>query len=139
MKWIIVNKETLQIMGSYEAEVKDDSSAKRSWLLAEPVCKHVELPGGLEEELSEAALVDGEIVLQFSSAKEDAQIARAWSALRTQRDALLAETDKYMLTDYPISSGNKTAMETYRNALRDLPSQVTDPRDTVTWPTKPQL
>lgn len=139
MKWIIVNKESLQIMGSYEAEQKDDSSANRSWLLAEPVCKHLELPVGLEAELVEAVLQNDEIVLQHSNAKEDAQIASAWASLRSQRDQKLAETDKYMLPDYPISAGNKTAMETYRNALRDLPSQVTDPRDAVTWPTIPQV
>lgn len=126
-------------MGSYEAEAKDDTSANRSWLLAEPVCKHLELPEGLEEELAEAVLVEGEIVLQHSEAKEDAQIANAWTVLRAKRDALLTDTDKYMLPDYPISQGNKTAVEQYRNALRDLPSQVTDPRDVVTWPTKPQV
>ena len=136
MKWIIVNKESLQIMGSYEAEQKDDSSANRSWLLAEPVCKHLEL-GELDEETCEAWMDGEEMKLRHSEAKEDEQIAKAWALLRAVRDQKLLETDKYMLSDYPISSGNKTAMEVYRNALRDLPSQVTDPRDAVTWPVMP--
>lgn len=138
MKWIIVNKESLQIMGSYEAEQKDDSSANRSWLLAEPVCKHLEL-GALDEETCEAWMDGDEMKLRHSEAKEDVQIEKAWAALRAKRDQKLAETDKYMLSDYPISAGNKTAMEVYRNALRDLPSQVSDPRDEVTWPTMPTV
>lgn len=136
MKWIIVNKESLQIMGSYEAEQKDDSSANRSWLQAEPICKHIEL-GELDEETCEAYMDGDEIKLRFSEAKEDMQIEKAWKELRNERDRKLTESDKYMLSDYPISAGNKTAMEVYRNALRDLPSQVSDPRDEVTWPTMP--
>lgn len=126
-------------MGSYEADAKDDTSAKRSWLMAEPVCKHLELPQDLDEALAEAYMDGDEIKLRHSEAKEDAQIASAWAVLRSKRDSLLAETDKYMLADYPISQGNKTAMESYRNTLRDLPSQVTDPRDEVSWPSKPQV
>lgn len=137
MKYVIVNKESLQIMGSYEADAKDDSSANRSWLLAEPVCKHLELPEELDLETCEAWMDGEEMKLRHSEAKEDAQIQKAWNTLRAVRDQKLLETDKYMLSDYPISAGNKTAMEVYRNALRDLPSQVSDPRDEVTWPTMP--
>lgn len=136
MKWMIVNKESLQIMGSYEAEQKDDSSANRSWLLAEPICKHLEL-GELDEETCEAYMDGEEMKLRHSEAKEDEQIEKAWMRLRADRDAKLNATDKYMLSDYPISAPNKTAMEVYRNALRDLPSNVSDPRDEVEWPEMP--
>ena len=139
MKYIIVNKESLQIMGSYEAEVKDDSSANRSYLAAEPICKHIELPENLEEALAEAYMDGEELSLRHSEAKEDAQLANAWSSLRSQRDAKLAATDKYMTSDFPISSGNKTLIEAYREALRDLPSQVTDPRDEISWPAHPNV
>ena len=138
MKWMIVNKESLQIMGSYEAEQKDDSSANRSWLLAEPVCKHLEL-GELEEETCEAFMDGDELKLRHSEAKEDMQIEKAWDKLRAERDAKLNATDKYMLSDYPISAGNKTAMENYRNALRDLPSNTSDPRDEIEWPEMPNV
>lgn len=139
MKYIIVNKESLEIKGSYEAPAKDDSSANRSWLAAEPVCKHLELPQNLEAELVEAVLVDGEITLQHSSAKEDAQIAQAWNTLRYKRDSLLQGTDKFMLSDFPISEGLRSLIETYRSDLRNLPSQVSDPREEVIWPVKPQV
>lgn len=137
--FIIVKKQTLEIMGSYEALSKDDSSARRSHLMAEPLCKHLELPSELNKETCEAYMDGQDMKLRLSAAKEDAQLAKAWDSLRSMRDNKLAETDKYMLADFPISSGNKTLIEAYREALRDLPSHVTDPRDTVTWPTKPNV
>ena len=57
--------------------------------------------------------------------------ARA-AAVRTQRDARLAETDYLALSDSTLTD----AMKTYRQALRDVPAQSGFP-DNVTWPTKP--
>jgi len=48
------------------------------------------------------------------------------------RDALIAATDYYALTDVTLGA----AMTTYRQALRDVPAQAGFP-NTVTWPTKP--
>ena len=60
-----------------------------------------------------------------------------WDALRQERNKLLAETDYLALTDYTISSEEKKQeWLTYRQALRDLPSNTTDPENPV-WPTKP--
>jgi hypothetical protein len=56
----------------------------------------------------------------------------AWSSLRTKRTKLLAETDYLASSDLTLSED----MRTYRQALRDLPSNTTDPANPV-WPTKP--
>ena len=56
------------------------------------------------------------------------------SELRAERNAKLAETDIYMISDYPITTEQKTAWETYRQALRDM--DFSDPNN-ITWPTKP--
>ena len=56
----------------------------------------------------------------------------AWSNLRTKRMNLLAETDYLALVDSTLS----TDMRTYRQALRDLPANTSDPAN-PTWPTKP--
>jgi hypothetical protein len=45
-------------LGSYEAEVKDDSSTNRSWLLAEPQASHFELPEGMDEETVKPVFVE---------------------------------------------------------------------------------
>ena len=57
------------------------------------------------------------------------------SELRAERNAKLAETDVYMVSDFPITSEQKTAWQTYRQALRDM--DFSDP-DNITWPTKPE-
>ena len=53
-------------------------------------------------------------------------------ALRTERNARLAETDYLALSDSTLTD----EMRTYRQALRDLPANTTDPANPV-WPVKP--
>ena len=52
--------------------------------------------------------------------------------LRTKRNRLIAETDYLALSDATLTD----EMSTYRQALRDLPANTTDPANPV-WPTKP--
>ena len=55
-----------------------------------------------------------------------------WVSIRSKRDALLHETDWASLADSPAISD---AMKTYRQNLRDIPSQ--SDVDNITWPDKP--
>lgn len=57
--------------------------------------------------------------------------------VRYQRDAMIAETDYLMMPDYPISDEDKALVETYRQALRDIPEQEGFPSN-VQWPVAPQ-
>ena len=52
--------------------------------------------------------------------------------LRARRNQLLAETDYLALSDVTLS----TEMAEYRQALRDLPANTSDPAN-PTWPVKP--
>jgi hypothetical protein len=66
-----------------------------------------------------------------------AEIARLEAAqpmveLRQQRNLLIAETDYLALSDATLTDD----MKTYRQTLRDLPANTTDPANPV-WPTKP--
>jgi len=66
-----------------------------------------------------------------------AEIARLEAAqpmveLRQQRNRLIAETDYLALSDATLTD----EMSTYRQTLRDLPANTTDPANPV-WPTKP--
>jgi len=60
---------------------------------------------------------------------------RAIAQLRLERNALLVETDFYALQDVTMSED----METYRQALRNLPSGLTTVEEVqaVTFPVKP--
>lgn len=60
--------------------------------------------------------------------------AEAGASVRTQRDAKLAETDFYGLSDVTMSA----EMTTYRQALRDITSHANFPYLAEDdWPTKP--
>jgi len=57
--------------------------------------------------------------------------------LRTKRNTILEQSDRYAINDYPHS--NLTVQQEwldYRQALRDLPSVTEDPANPV-WPTAP--
>ena len=55
-----------------------------------------------------------------------------WSNLRSRRQVLLCETDYLALADATLTD----EMRAYRQALRDLPANTTDPANPV-WPVKP--
>ena len=57
---------------------------------------------------------------------------QALNALRNQRNRLLTETDYLALSDQTLTA----EMAAYRQALRDLPANTTDPANPV-WPVKP--
>ena len=89
--------------------------------------------------------INGEKV-QFTAAEEtardaeeqawaDGALARAQANLRSRRDALLAATDFYALSDVTMSDD----MKTYRQELRDLPSgkDTVAKCDDAIFPTKP--
>lgn len=83
---------------------------------------------------TEYNLTTGETIERDITADELADITAAeWKALRTKRDGLLTASDWTVLSDSPTSTA---AWKTYRQALRDLPANTTDPTD-VDWPTPP--
>ena len=53
--------------------------------------------------------------------------------LRAERNAKLAETDCYMIEDFPTTK--KAEWKTYRQKLRDM--DFSD-LDNIIWPTKPE-
>jgi len=49
------------------------------------------------------------------------------SEFRAERDQLLLNTDKYMVSDFPLTADQKNEITTYRQALRDSTSAWTLP------------
>ena len=78
--------------------------------------------------------VNGDIIFTPPQPPTPEELA---ATVRAQRDALLAATDKYMTTDYPLSDEAKAAIKAYRQALRDIPQQEGFPENVV-WPAKPE-
>lgn len=63
-------------------------------------------------------------------------ISDEWEKVRIKRDKLLAETDYYLMPDYPATEVFKANMKNYRQSLRDIPATFTSPF-MVVWPVKP--
>jgi len=71
--------------------------------------------------------------------------SESYNLLRMKRDEKLSASDWTQFVDSPLNSSKKTEWATYRQALRDLPSNVTDSnvKDIAwkashsSWPTKP--
>jgi len=93
-----------------------------------------------EDGTFEALLWNGESYDNFvydeakvKAAHDTIVIEHQWSDLRTTRSKLLTETDWMANSDVTMSD----AWKTYRQQLRDLPANTTDPTN-PTWPTKPE-
>ena len=57
---------------------------------------------------------------------------------RSKRNSLLSDTDWTQLPDVTITDANKELMRAYRQQLRDLFHNITDPR-LIVWPDVPVL
>lgn len=62
-----------------------------------------------------------------------AEFGRQSTAVRSERDRLLAASDWTQVADAPV---NRVSWATYRQALRDIPEQSSFPASVV-WPAKP--
>jgi len=86
-----------------------------------------------------APLYDGQAWIQqwaveaLSQDEINANTAQQAAAVRADRNARLAATDWTQIAD---STADKAAWATYRQALRDVPSQAGFPQS-VTWPQQP--
>lgn len=58
--------------------------------------------------------------------------------VRAERDRRIAETDWYMMPDYPADPETLEVVKNYRKALRDITLQSGFPRD-VEWPVMPKV
>jgi hypothetical protein len=67
----------------------------------------------------------------------------AMTKLRSERDALIPSTDKYIMADYPIRDELRKKWGRYRQHLRDLPGMSSPDLDEdgnltgVEWPVVP--
>ena len=60
----------------------------------------------------------------LQSALNSIQSLYGYYLLRQIRNPLLSDTDKYMISDFPISPTWKTNMSAYRETLRNLPDTL---------------
>ena len=76
--------------------------------------------------------LSAEEIAEREAYERDVQPGVDLELLREERNRRLAETDYLALSDATLSED----MRTYRQALRDLPANTSDPAN-PTWPVKP--
>ena len=84
-------------------------------------------------------IVDGVPVLRSENEKQSLISQRdvyTLESLRSDRDDLLAASDWTQSPDSPLSDNKKAEWATYRQQLRDLPANTSDPAN-PSWPENP--
>ena len=76
---------------------------------------------------------DGVVTQKADADLEQEDITRAWLMLRRKRASMLSHSDWTQVPDAPV---DREAWAAYRQALRDLPANTTDPRN-PDWPVQP--
>ena len=73
------------------------------------------------------------------TAKDARLLAEQWKYIRTERDRLLTSTDWTQANDTALTAAKVTAWATYRDELRDLPSDQSSETTyaDITWPSQP--
>jgi hypothetical protein len=61
-----------------------------------------------------------------------------WNNIRSNRNAYLVQTDWCVLPDAPFTHEQIEVIKTYRQKLRDITKDFTNPDDVV-FPTKPEF
>jgi len=98
------------------------------WYKCGDTWESIQLPEGYEKPPKE----------EFEAQLQELIDAQPWKELRTERNLLLDQSDKYATIDYPHATEEaKQAWLDYRQALRDLPANTTDPSNPV-WPIAPE-
>lgn len=134
--YVSVVKDSLKIVDRFrgtEKDVQERSSA----------LEHVIVPAHLNSQFIILTRNPNTSEIEFSL-DEDAINAQAqkvidtkWVVLREERDFLLKESDWVVSTpDAPFTQEKIEEWKTYRQALRDLPANTTDPENPV-WPQAP--
>lgn len=89
-----------------------------------------------EYSYKEYTIVDGAAVRKSDADIAQAETDKAWIVLRNRRNGYLTDSDWTQAADSPLSDSKKAEWATYRQQLRDLPSNTSDPLN-PNYPTKP--
>ena len=118
------------ILAEGRADTEDAAQANVAIMVSEGYSNafYAELPSGSQGYLR----VSGNSVVVDTDQEAADALAAKWAEVRSQRDQLLAASDYTQVADAP---GDTAAWATYRQALRDVPSQ--SDVDNITWPQEP--
>jgi predicted O-linked N-acetylglucosamine transferase (SPINDLY family) len=134
LSWIPSNVRAVQWYDTWgEVEYKDETPNLR-----------IEELGIFDQAVED---LNNEIVRIEQKQIADAEAAEAardyWEELRVLRNQRLVESDWTQVADAPLTEEQKVAWQSYRQALRNLPENISDPKPLVLdsnhsdWTVKP--
>jgi len=113
------------------------SCGKSSELIDQRISEnHVQLWMDFPSDIENYKIVSGSLVRISDAEIGQRELDLAWDLLKGTRESLLTASDWTQSPDSPLTDTKKQEWATYRQALRDLPANTTDPAN-PTWPTKP--
>jgi hypothetical protein len=127
--------QVLVILDSVTLSVVDWYFADSPYVPVTPGIR-LEVPEGLTWDTVKGVQDGDQVTLVADSAKVQAKTDAAWTAIRSKRNQLLRDSDFTQMPDSPLSQDKKDSWAAYRQELRDLPDEVTDPTQ-VEWPSVP--
>ena len=145
--------------GYYAGEVDDYGILPNNATRTAPTLKKGFVPrwmGEKWEQVEDHKGKSGYVNGQPHEVKEYGPLPEGWSdtpppltteelmiSLRSQRNTSIADSDNYLLPDYPISESDLASVKAYRQHLRDIPAQPGAPWDgggeLTPWPEKPNV
>jgi len=87
----------------------------------------------LTHNIATGQIIETDLTTDQINQRQVADTEFAWFSLRATRNQLLAASDWTQVADAPVDNLEWAG---YRQALRDLPANTTDPTNPV-WPTPP--
>lgn len=122
--WWVIETSTEKLLASF-SDQSCQIGPDQQWL---------EVPEGLVRGNVKVQNTEGVLSLVEDTSKSNAN--PFWKILRDERDRRLTVCDWTQLADSPLSSEQKATWAVYRQALRDIPANTSDPEQVV-WPTQP--
>lgn len=125
-------------VGGHIEWTDDDNWTLEAEAYEEEVAPYVAL-WQAEKARREKAAAEAEAARLAEYNGEEARFAR----LREERERRIAATDYLLMPDYPLSEESRTAVQAYRQSLRDLPTKEGAPWDgggeATPWPAMPAV
>lgn len=135
MKILVINKQSLEVLGSYQDVQPSQAKFGGAWGRPEETI-HLGCPSDIDPAYAAIEDDNGTLSVIVDDDKHAVWEELQWSNVRRMRDVKLADCDWTQLVDSPLNSQDKASWAAYRQELRDLPENTEDPTAPV-WPEKP--
>lgn len=138
--YVTINKDSLQIVDRFYSNAVGDFGGREA-----PHVTFIQVEESLnlytvkaiKDEEENIVLVEDEELAEYMRREPDRIRERHTRIMKNKRNDLLLKSDWTQFPNSPLSETKKQEWDTYRQALRDLPANTTDPENPI-WPTPPE-